>query len=105
MPRSVERPRLPPPWSIEEANNACFIVRHSTGQALRQHYRNAAADVTAPHFVLVESRRARRSVRPGCRKRKYLSLNLPSRAGMGPWQLRQVTQLSMTSDPTSVLTT
>ena len=54
MPRSVERPRLPPPWSIEEANNACFIVRHSTGQALRQHYRNAAADVTAPHFVLVE---------------------------------------------------
>ncbi len=26
--------RFPPPWTIEEANNACFIVRDSTGQAL-----------------------------------------------------------------------
>jgi hypothetical protein len=33
MPRSVER-RFPPPWMIEEANDACFIVRDSTGQAL-----------------------------------------------------------------------
>ena len=34
MPRSVERRRFPPSWSIEEANNACFIVRDSPGQAL-----------------------------------------------------------------------
>ena len=26
--------RFPPPWSIEEANNACFIVRDSSEQAL-----------------------------------------------------------------------
>jgi len=26
--------RFPPPWTIEEANNACFIVRDYTGQAL-----------------------------------------------------------------------
>jgi hypothetical protein len=26
--------RFPPPWTIDEANNACFIVRDSTGQAL-----------------------------------------------------------------------
>jgi hypothetical protein len=26
--------RFPPPWTIEEANDACFIVRDSTGQAL-----------------------------------------------------------------------
>ncbi len=26
------------PWSIEEANNACFIVRKSTGQALGCFY-------------------------------------------------------------------
>jgi len=26
--------RFPPPWTIAEANNACFIVRDATGQAL-----------------------------------------------------------------------
>jgi hypothetical protein len=26
--------RFPPPWAIEEANNACFIVKDATGQAL-----------------------------------------------------------------------
>ncbi len=30
--------RFPPPWSIEEANNACFIVRDNTGQALSYFY-------------------------------------------------------------------
>ena len=30
--------RFPPPWSIKEANNACFIVRDSTGQALGYFY-------------------------------------------------------------------
>jgi hypothetical protein len=26
--------RSPPPWSIDEANDACFVVRDATGQAL-----------------------------------------------------------------------
>ncbi len=26
--------RFPPPWTVEENNNACFIVRDATGQAL-----------------------------------------------------------------------
>ena len=30
--------RFPPPWMIEEANNACFIVRDNTGQALGYFY-------------------------------------------------------------------
>ncbi len=30
--------RFPPPWSIEEHNEACFIVRDSTGQALGYFY-------------------------------------------------------------------
>jgi hypothetical protein len=30
--------RFPPPWSIEEANNACFIVRDNTGQVLGYFY-------------------------------------------------------------------
>jgi hypothetical protein len=30
--------RFPPPWSIEEHNKACFIVRDSTGQVLGYFY-------------------------------------------------------------------
>jgi hypothetical protein len=27
--------RFPPPWTMEEHNNACFIVKDATGQAQR----------------------------------------------------------------------
>jgi hypothetical protein len=30
--------RFPPPWTIEEHNNACFIVKDATGQALGYFY-------------------------------------------------------------------
>ncbi len=30
--------RFPPPWTIEEHHDACFIVRDSTGQALGYFY-------------------------------------------------------------------
>ena len=30
--------RFPPPWTIDEANNACFIVRDSAGRALGYFY-------------------------------------------------------------------
>ena len=30
--------RFPPPWTIEELNNACFVVRDSGGQALAYVY-------------------------------------------------------------------
>ena len=30
--------RLPPPWSIEELNDACFVVRDSNGQQLAYVY-------------------------------------------------------------------
>ena len=33
MPR-----RFPPPWTIDEANDACFIVRDHNGQALAYVY-------------------------------------------------------------------
>jgi hypothetical protein len=29
---------FPPPWMIEEHNNACFIVKDATGQALGYFY-------------------------------------------------------------------
>ena len=32
-PRMTPR-RFPPPWTIEEHNNACFIVKDATGKAL-----------------------------------------------------------------------
>ena len=38
MPASVTPRRFPPPWTIAEANNACFIVRDGTGQALGYFY-------------------------------------------------------------------
>jgi hypothetical protein len=34
--------RFPPPWTIEEANTACFIVRDNTGQALSYFYFEAS---------------------------------------------------------------
>jgi hypothetical protein len=30
--------RFPPPWIVEEHNNACFIVRDANGQALGYFY-------------------------------------------------------------------
>ncbi len=30
--------RFPPPWTLEENNDACFIVRDSAGQALGYFY-------------------------------------------------------------------
>jgi len=30
--------RFPPPWTIDEANNACFVVRDATRQALAYVY-------------------------------------------------------------------
>jgi hypothetical protein len=30
--------RFPPPWTVEEHNNACFVVRDKNGQALGYFY-------------------------------------------------------------------
>jgi hypothetical protein len=30
--------RFPPPWSIEELNDACFVVRDNNGQQLEYVY-------------------------------------------------------------------
>src|SRR5215469_2225496 len=34
----MPRRRFPPPWSIEELNDACFIVRDANGQQLAYVY-------------------------------------------------------------------
>jgi hypothetical protein len=59
--------RLPPPWTLEENNNACFIVRDATGQALGYVYfeeepgRRAAANL----LTCDEARRIARIVQDG----------------------------------------
>ena len=37
MPMPSSR-RFPPPWTIDEMNDACFIVMDATGQALAYFY-------------------------------------------------------------------
>jgi hypothetical protein len=34
----IDAPCFPPPWDIEEANAACFIVKDNNGQALAYVY-------------------------------------------------------------------
>jgi hypothetical protein len=51
---------FPPPWIIEEHNNACFIVKDATGQALGYFYLFEAP--CEPHhatFVRARSRSSR----------------------------------------------
>jgi hypothetical protein len=38
MPAAVTPRRFPPPWTVEENDNACFIVRDKSGQALGYFY-------------------------------------------------------------------
>jgi hypothetical protein len=43
--------RFPPPWSVDEANDACFIVRDHNGHALAYvYFENEPADVRPPGF-------------------------------------------------------
>jgi hypothetical protein len=37
-PPVMTRRRFPPPWTIEEANNACFIVKDANGFAVSYVY-------------------------------------------------------------------
>jgi hypothetical protein len=40
--------RFPPPWTLEECNDACFTVRDKNGQALGYFYfEDELADVPA----------------------------------------------------------
>ncbi len=36
--RAGRNRRFPPPWSVEEYNDACFIVKDADGQALSYFY-------------------------------------------------------------------
>jgi hypothetical protein len=34
----IQQRRFPPPWTVDESNDACFIVRDKNGQALGYFY-------------------------------------------------------------------
>jgi hypothetical protein len=43
LPRSIPSARrFPPPWTIKEANDACFVVKDHHGQALAYVYLSPA---------------------------------------------------------------
>jgi hypothetical protein len=37
--------RFPPPWSLEELNDACFVVKDSGGQQLAYVYFEEGAEI------------------------------------------------------------
>ena len=59
-----ERRRFPPPWTLEEHNDACFIVKDANGQALRYFYFPTAPISWRFRRALAESERLRRSPEP-----------------------------------------
>ena len=62
--------RFPPPWDIEEANAACFIVKDNNGHALAYvYFENDRADVLRPSCSPATRRGASPSTSPSCRDR------------------------------------
>jgi len=59
LPQQPAARRFPPPGTIEENNNACFIVREATGQALGYFYRW----VDAVYFSIYPATKASNSSR------------------------------------------
>jgi hypothetical protein len=48
----VKPRRFPPPWTIEEHNGACFIVKDATGQALGYfHFEDEAGRRSAANLL------------------------------------------------------
>ena len=47
--------RFPAPWTFEEHNDACFIVKDATGQALGYFYFEEEPQRPAPGFTVSES--------------------------------------------------
>jgi hypothetical protein len=62
LAQTVNPPRFPPPWSLEEPNDACFVARDNNGQQLRYALSNdgrvgadrrfAASGMTSANYML-----------------------------------------------------
>ena len=64
--------RFPPPWDIEEANAACFIVKDNNGQALAYVYFEQEPGRRAGFAKLLTRNEARRSRFPAGRAVAHL---------------------------------
>ena len=50
--------RFPPPWTLDETNDACFIVRDKNGQALAYfHFEDEPGRRTAANLLTVDEAR------------------------------------------------
>jgi hypothetical protein len=56
--------RFPPPWSVDEANDACFIVRDKNGQALGYFYFEEEPGRRAAANLLTKDEARRMAVQP-----------------------------------------
>jgi hypothetical protein len=69
--------RFPPPWTLDEANDACFIVRDHNGQALAYvYFEDEPERQTAAHLLTRdEAQREARSAASASRsERSKMSL-------------------------------
>ena len=63
-----ERRRFPPPWTIEENNDACFIVGDKNGQALGYfHFEDEPGRRTAAKLLTRDEARRLAANFPSCR--------------------------------------
>ena len=60
--------RFPPPWSIEELNNACFVVRDANGQQLAYvYFEDEPGRRSAAKLLTKDEARRIRPISPSCR--------------------------------------
>ena len=79
--------RFPAPWTIDEANNACFIVRDRNGQALSYvYFENEPRGERRPDCLRVTRLGGSRSTSPSCR-----DCSAPSQSRMHPLTHRMPT--------------
>ena len=57
--------RFPPPWTIDEMNDACFIVRDKSGQALAYvYFEEEPGRRSAANLLTLDTRLLRAAIGP-----------------------------------------